>query len=94
VLFAKVIGTVVSTQKTGRLDGLHLTVVRFLDNAMEATSKTAVAVDSVSAKPGNVVLVCGSSSARMTARTRETCTDLTIVGVVDVVSSGKKDVYP
>ncbi len=93
MLFATVIGNVVSTQKTGRLDGLHLAVVRFLDHALEATTKTAVAVDSVSAKPGDVVLVCGSSSARMATKTRQVCTDLTIVGVVDLVSLGKKDVY-
>jgi microcompartment protein CcmK/EutM len=94
VLFAKVIGNVVSTQKTGHLDGLPLMVVRFLDERLEPSSRTAVAVDTVSAKPDDLVLLCSSSSARMTVKTRDVCTDLTIVGIVDAVSMKKKDVYP
>jgi microcompartment protein CcmK/EutM len=91
--FAKVIGSVVSTHKAGRLEGLPLLVVRYLDAALEPSSKTAVAVDTVHARPGDVVLLCSSSSARMTSKTRDACADLAIVGIADIVSSGRKDVY-
>jgi microcompartment protein CcmK/EutM len=82
MLFAKVIGSVVATRKTGGMDGLHLIVVRFLDHALAPAHKTAVAVDAVGSRPGDIVLVCGSSSA-----------DLSIVGIVDVVSRDRTDVY-
>ena len=93
MLFAKVIGNVVATRKTGGMDGLHLIVVRFLDHALTPAHKTAVAVDTVGSRPGDIVLVCGSSSARMTSKTRNACADLSIVGIVDVVSKDKTDVY-
>jgi microcompartment protein CcmK/EutM len=93
VQFAKVIGSVVSTHKTGRIEGLPLLVVRFLDAGLEPLSGTAVAVDTENARPGDVVLLCASSSARMTSKTRDACADLAIIGIVDVVSSGRKNVY-
>jgi len=93
MLFAKVIGNVVATRKTGGTDGLHLIVVRFLDHALAPEHKTAVAVDTVGSRPGDIVLVCGSSSARMTAKTQNACADLSIIGIVDKVSKDKTDVY-
>jgi ethanolamine utilization protein EutN len=93
MLFAKVIGNVVATRKTGGSEGFHLIVVRFLDHALAQTCKTAVAVDTVGSRPDDMVLLCGSSSARMTSKTRNACVDLAIVGIVDVVSKDKTDVY-
>jgi len=93
MLFAKVIGNVVATRKTGGMDGLHLIVVRFLDHALAPSHKTAVAVDIAGSRPGDIVLVCGSSSARMTAKTQNACADLSIIGIVDKVSKDKTDVY-
>jgi len=89
----KVIGSVVSTAKSGRLDGLRLLVVRKLDEKLKPGSRTFVCTDTANAKPGDVVLTCGSSSARLTNATRDVCTDNTIVGIVDIISEGKKDVY-
>jgi microcompartment protein CcmK/EutM len=91
--FAKVIGHAVATRKIENLNGLHLTVVRFLDHKLEPAAGTAVAVDTAGSRPDDVVLVCGSSSARMTSKTRNACADLSIVGIVDLVSHGKTDVY-
>jgi ethanolamine utilization protein EutN len=93
MLFANVIGNVVATRKTGNTEGLHLIVVRFLDDALAPVGKTAVAVDTVGSGPGDIVLICGSSSARMTTKTRNACVDLSIVGIVDRVSMDKADVY-
>lgn len=93
MLFAKVIGNVVATRKTGGTEGLLLIVVRVLDDALAPTRKTAVAVDTVGSGPDDVVLICGSSSARMTSKTRNVCVDLAIVGIVDRVSKDKADVY-
>lgn len=91
--FGKVIGQIISTQKVGNVDGLKLLVVRYLDDKLQATQTTAACIDTVKAKPGDIVLLCSSSSARMTKLTHHVCTDNTIVGVVDSISSGKKDWY-
>lgn len=91
--FGKVIGQIISTQKEGNVDGLKLLVVRYLNEKLEEHSKTAACVDTVQANPGDIVLLCSSSSARMTKLTRYVCTDNTIVAIVDTISSGKKDTY-
>jgi microcompartment protein CcmK/EutM len=83
-----VIGSVISTRKAGRMDGLKLLVVRYLNDRYRPTGTTAACVDTVGAGVGEVVLLCSSSSARLPAATRETATDTAIVGVVDVQASG------
>lgn len=89
----KVIGRVVATHKQGKLQGLKLLVVRYLDENLKDRSTTAVCTDSVNAMDGDIVLLCASSSARLTAKTRNVATDNTIVGIVDIVSIAKNDIY-
>ncbi|MGA3245646.1 MAG: EutN/CcmL family microcompartment protein [Bacteroidota bacterium] len=89
----KVIGRVVSTRKEGNVEGLPILVVSYLDETLSDTGKTAACIDTVNAGDGDVVLLCASSSARMTSRTTNVATDNTIVGIVDSVSAGSKYVY-
>ncbi len=89
----RVIGQVVATRKEGKVDRLKIMVVRYLDDKLNETSKTAACVDTVQAGPGDVVLLCSSSSARMTAMTKGVCTDNAIVGIVDAISSGGQTLY-
>lgn len=89
----KVIGNVVSSSKSDRMEGLRLLVVRCLNEALKPLPKCIVCTDTANARPGDVVLTCGSSSARATAVTRDVCTDSIIVGIVDIISAGKKDFY-
>jgi len=91
--FGKVIGQIISTQKTGKTEGLRLAVVRYLNDDLEETPYTAACIDTVQAGDGDIVLLCASSSARMTKTTRYVCTDNTIVAIVDVVSSNRKNLY-
>ena len=88
-----VIGSVVSTRKAGRMDGLTLLVVRYLTEQFEPTGMTAVCADTVGAGKGEVVLLCASSSARMTAATKNAATDATVVGIVDVATAGSSSIY-
>jgi len=90
---AKVIGSVVSVRKEQNLKGLKLLVVKYLDEKAEETNKTAVCTDAVSAGPGDIVLTCSSSSARLTMETKNVCTDNTIVGIVDSISSNNKWIF-
>jgi ethanolamine utilization protein EutN len=91
MFFGKVIGQVIATKKESNLLSRRLLVVRQLDETLAATKKEFVCVDSVSAKVDDVVLTCGSSSARCTRMGKGTCSDNTIVGIVDRISSSKKD---
>lgn len=89
----RIIGTVVATRKVENVKALKLLVVRYLNEKMEDTDSTAVCVDTVTAGVGDIVLLCSSSSARLTKLTHNVCTDNTIVGIVDSVSSYNKFIY-
>jgi microcompartment protein CcmK/EutM len=91
--FAKIIGQVIATRKEGNIESRRLLVARLLDGTLAATGKELVCIDAVSAKTGDVVLVCNSSSARFTSATRGTCADCTVVGIVDRISASQKDWY-
>lgn len=93
MLFGKVIGQVVATEKEDNLCSRRLLVIRQLDHELKATKREFVCVDSVSAKTGDIVLTCASSSARLAKMTKGTCSDNTVVGIVERISSGKKDWY-
>ena len=89
----KVIGQVVATHKEGNMTGLKLSVVRYLDERLQETQNTAVSIDTVKTNPGDIVLLCASSSARMTKVTRDVGTDSAIIAIVDSISTGKKNWY-
>ena len=90
---AKIIGEIISTRKEGKVKGLKILVARYLNEEMREMQKTAACIDSVGAGVGEVVLLCSSSSARLTELTKGVCTDNTIIGIVDSVTSGKKSVF-
>lgn len=65
----RVIGTVVSTSKNEHLVGMKLLVVEKLTERLEREGTSEVAVDSVGAGTGEIVIVCkGSSRAMCSAR--------------------------
>ncbi len=86
MFLAKVVGNVVSTKKTELLTGRKLLVVEPVDFVdQEQAGASLVAVDSVGAGLGEVVLVVQGSSARLTESTRETPCDATIMAIVDYI---------
>jgi microcompartment protein CcmK/EutM len=90
----KVIGNVVSTNKTDGLKGLSLLIVRAIDlNTMELSSKTLVAVDTVGAGEMETVLVVTGSSARLTAISEKKPVDAAIIGIIDSIEIEKQRVY-
>ena len=88
-----IIGTVVATRKTGNTTGRKILVARILTDRMTPTGTTLACADTVGAGEGDVVLLCGSSSARLTEATRGVAVDMAIVGVVDSVSSAGSELY-
>jgi ethanolamine utilization protein EutN len=95
MFMAKVIGNVVATQKHPKLQGAKLLLVQpFVnrDGALVASGSSIVAVDSVGAGRGELVLFTQGSSARLTPATREAPVDAVIVGIVDSVEADGRSV--
>ena len=82
----KIVGTVVATQKDSKLEGLKLHIVKSLDLDLNEKPNIVVAVDSVGAGIGEIVLYCSGSSARQTDFTNNKPVDTTIMAIVDQLS--------
>jgi microcompartment protein CcmK/EutM len=83
MLIARVIGTAVSTIKDEKLVGRKLLIVRQTDEHGEATGKPFVAIDTVDAGVGDLVLTAAGSSARQTNITKDTPVDAVIMAMID-----------
>ena len=83
MLIAKVVGMTVSTIKDEKLAGRKLLVVRQTDERGNFVGKPFVAVDTVDAGIGDLVLTCAGSSARQTNITKDPPVDAVIMSVID-----------
>ncbi len=83
MLIARVIGTTVSTIKDEKLHGRKLLILRQTDETGKASGKPYVAVDTLDAGVGDLVLTAHGSSGRMTAITKDTPVDAVIMAVID-----------
>lgn len=83
MLIARVIGTTVSTVKDEKLTGRKLMIVRQTDEHGEPVGKPFVAVDTVDAGIGDLVLTAAGSSARQTTITKDTPVDAVIMAMID-----------
>lgn len=94
MITCKVLGSVVCTRKDEKLVGTKLLVVQpiSLDNQAH-DGKSLVAVDTVGAGEGEIVLVVSGSSARQTTKTQNTPVDAVIMGIVDSIELEGKVVY-
>ena len=83
MLIARVVGTAVSTIKDENLTGVKLLVVQEADVHGEAIGKPLVAIDSVGAGSGDLVLIASGSSARLTEITENRPVDAVIMAILD-----------
>lgn len=81
----KVVGTVVSTQKSSKLAGYKLLVVEAVSVRGEPQKNYTIALDTVGAGVGEMVLVVKGSSARQAQGLETMPTDATVIGIVDAV---------
>ncbi len=93
MIFARVSGSVVCTQKDEKLVGCKLLLVQPVDLAGAAKGSPLVAVDAVGAGAGELVLLVQGSSARQTSRTQGNPVDAVIFAIVDTVEQGGKVVF-
>jgi ethanolamine utilization protein EutN len=99
MFLAKVTGSVVSTQKVASMTGRKLLMVEPLRvepqqrDRLVGTGRSFVAVDTVGAGQGEMVLIVQGSSARLTPETEKLPVDATIIGIVDSVHVENKTVF-
>jgi ethanolamine utilization protein EutN len=91
MFLARVIGAVVSTKKDETMRGQKLLLLRpmLVDEAkpaqFRAGANTIVAVDTLGAGCGDLVLFCQGSSARQASGMKTLPIDAAVVGLVDSV---------
>ena len=91
MFLARITGVVVATQKVASMTGHMLLIVEPLRvepqtrDKLVGTGRSFVAVDTVGAGQGQMVLIVQGSSARLTPETEKLPVDATIIGIVDNV---------
>jgi len=83
VLLGRVVGTLVASRKEPLMEGMSLLVVRQIGVDNADTGGYVIAVDSVGAGTGEVVMYASGSSARQTTITRDRPVDAVIMAIVD-----------
>ena len=86
MVIGRVTGTVVCTQKDQGLNGEKMLVVQPLDiGTLEKNGTRLVALDSVGAGEGELVVVVSGSSARLAEGYAKVPVDYCIIGIVDSI---------
>ncbi|MEE8482465.1 MAG: EutN/CcmL family microcompartment protein [Acidiferrobacterales bacterium] len=90
---AKIIGTTVSTVKNEKLQGSKLLICREANEKGEAVGLPYVAVDTVNAGVGELVLTAHGSSGRQTNMTKDAPVDAVIMAVIDSLQVDGDEAY-
>ena len=99
MFLAKVEGSVVATKKDEAMNGRKLLLLRpmLVDDLDPSKFKpgknTVVAVDSVGAGEGEMVMFCQGSSARLAPNLKNCPVDAVIIGIVDSVDVLGRQIY-
>lgn len=99
MFIARVTGSVVSTQKIPSVSGKKLLLVDALTvkgdppGQLVSSGRCAVAIDTLGAGEGELVLVTQGSSARLTDETKTVPTDAVVIGIIDSIQVGANDLY-
>jgi ethanolamine utilization protein EutN len=99
MFIGKVSGSVVSTQKIDTVVGSKLLLVKAMSvkgdspGELVDTGRVAVTVDMLGAGEGDLVLVTQGSSARLTESTKNMPTDAVVVGIIDEIQAGSREIY-
>jgi len=83
MLIGKVVGTVVSSRKDPKIEGLKFLLVRQVDVDLKELTGYVVAADAVGAGIGEYILYATGSSARQTVVTDKRPIDAVIMAIID-----------
>lgn len=90
MIFSRVVGNLVATQKNEYLKGAKLMVLQPLDTKGASAGEQFIAVDAVGAGIGDIVLaIAEGGSARQAYKAQSPLTpiDTVIAGIVDVIDT-------
>jgi len=93
VRIACIVGTAVATMKDEKLRGHRLLLAREADLDGKPHGKPFVAVDTVDAGTGDLVIITEGSSARQTGLTLNLPVDAVVVGVLDSLEMSGKTTF-
>ena len=94
MVLAKVVGSVVSTVKEPRLEGIKFLLLEKIDvKTLKGKNDFVVAMDAVGAGEGEIVFFVGGSSSRQTEVTTGKPSDATIIAIVDSFDISGKSIY-
>ena len=85
---AKVIGTVVATEKDRLLEGVRLMVIQPVDSGGECTGSPLVAGDAVGSGIGETVIYAKSKEGAFGLPNPQACCDAGITAIVDDMYTG------
>jgi ethanolamine utilization protein EutN len=92
MILARVVGTVVSSQKAQKIEGIKFLLLEKIDPVtMKGKGDFVVSMDSVGAGAGEIVFYVSGSSARYTNVTEGKPSDSAIIAIVDYIE--KDGVY-
>ena len=91
MIIARILGTVVASQKDERLAGKKLLIVKPINLDGTDQSGYVVAVDTVGAGFHEQVLIVAGSSARLAEGNKDCPVDSAIVGVIDSYEVSEKE---
>lgn len=84
MILARVVGTVVSTHKAPKIEGIRFLLLEKIDPVtLSGKNDFVVAMDSVGASVGEIVFYVSGSSARYTPVTEGKPADCSIIAIVD-----------
>ena len=91
---ARVVGTVVSTMKSEKLNGLKMRLVKPIDlETFEEKGNILVAFDAVGVGEGEVVMIVSGSSSRQTELTENKPSDTSIIAIIDHIDLRNKRIF-
>ena len=84
MVLARVVGTVVSSHKSQKIEGIKFLLLDKIDPvSMKGKGDFVVSMDSVGAGPGDIVFYVSGSSARNTDVTEGKPSDSAVIAIVD-----------
>lgn len=93
MIFGKVVGTVVSTEKADGLNGVTYRLVDKCDQYGNLMNDYLVALDMVNSSANDIVLLAQGSSCSWTDVTKNKAVDTLIAGIVDLIDEKGKLTY-
>ena len=94
MVLARVVGSVVSTVKDQRLDGIKFLLLEKIDvKTLNGKNDFIVAMDSVGAGVNEIVFYVGGSSSRQTEITAGKPSDAAVIAIVDSFDMNGRSVY-